>query len=80
MVDVAGRVASMAVRSRGVTEHGRARVLTSGEVPGLWGSRTEVETAVCRLAAERYGVPVAALSCEATPVPAIAREAAQWRT
>lgn len=70
----------MAVRSRGVTEHGRARVLTSGEVPGLWGSRTEVETAVCRLAAERYGVPVAALSCEATPVPAIAREAAQWRT
>lgn len=62
-----------------INEHGRTRVLTSGEVPGLWGSRAEVETAVRRLAAERYGVPVSALSCTATPAQAIAKEAATWR-
>lgn len=61
-----------------ITEHGRTRVLTSGEVPGLWGSRAEVETAVIRLAAERYGVPAAALSCVATPVPAITK-GEPWR-
>jgi hypothetical protein len=62
-----------------VTDGGRTRVLTSGEVPGLWGSRDEVETAVLRLAADRYGVPITALSCTATPVPAIAKEVQRWQ-